>query len=120
MRDLSSEDESRTRDLAPATEAVADNLPRELYVYELGVQRLYVRDTAESGVEVYKRAGTTRDPEEMACHDGPVLVDGDFRYVTAGEHAGYRLSHPYAGRMGPLDEPVAEPAVLLAEVERRV
>ncbi len=54
---MSSESERCSADLAPSVEALEDKLPREMYVYQLGVQRLYVRDAAETGVEVTSAPG---------------------------------------------------------------
>lgn len=94
-------------------------LPSEVSTYRLGVQRLYLHDWAE-GTDLYKRAGETSDPAEMAAHDGPVLLDGDrdaFRRIEEDDY-GYDAYHPHGGRMesfGPEDE---QHAVKLKPVER--
>lgn len=99
-------------------DALAENIPRELYVYQLGVQEIFVRD-CEHGVDCFKRAGTTSDQDEMVAHDGPVLIDGNFRDIERSEHGGVVSYHPYAGRMTRYDDLDSE-ATLLREVERIV
>jgi hypothetical protein len=101
--------------------ALEDKVPREVYVYRLGVQDIIVRD-AEHGVKVYKRAGTTGDPSEMLSHDGPCLLGGDFRHVQKTEYGSIAAHHPYGGEMARLDATPEreEEAVLLKEIERHV
>jgi hypothetical protein len=95
-------------------------LPPEVTTYELGVQTLYLHDWAE-GTDLYKRAGETTDPAEMASHDGPVLLDGDrdaFRRVEESEFTGYTAYHPHGGRMDSFAPENERHAVKLTRVER--
>ena len=87
----------------------------EVTEHELGVQSLYVHDWAE-GVGLYKRAGETSDPEEMADHDGPVLLDGAFRRIVETDYGGFDAYHPHGGRMDSLDVD-DRTAVLLVRLE---
>lgn len=105
----------------PAEQGI-DEVPRDVYAYQLGVQRLYVRDEADGpGARLYKRSGTTDDVEEMADHDGHVLFDGDFRWFEADERSDLIYSyHPFAGRRDSHvpHEPAESEAILLEEVDK--
>lgn len=112
--------EAASDGLAADYDDLADRLPREVWVYRLGVQDVIVRQ-AEHGVDVYKRAGRTSDAAEVAAHDGPALINGSFRTVEERDHGVYQCYHPHGGRMGRLgDELQSFDAVLLSEVERVV
>lgn len=120
-------DSTRTdgKDPKPSVEQLEQKLTRDVYVFELGVQRLYARDVSDSpGVELYKRAGTTDDIEEMVAHDGPLILEGSFRRVEEDEYGCPTAYHPYAGRMerlgGERPERTDVNAVLLTEVDRLV
>lgn len=98
---------------------LAEQLPREVHVYDVGGERLFVRD-AEHGVECFRKAGATSDRGALVAHDGPVVIDGTFRYIRETEYGAVETYHPHGGRMGRLDTEASTPeAVLLAEVERR-
>jgi len=91
----------------------------EVTTYELGVQRIYLHDWAE-GTDLYKRAGETSDPADMAAHDGPVLLNGDrnqFRRVERDEY-GYTAYHPHGGRTDSFGPDEGQHAVKLTPVER--
>lgn len=93
---------------------------REVFEYELGVQRIFVHDWAE-GTDLYKRAGTASTPETLAEHDGPVLLDDDkFRRVEKGEYASFQAHHPHGGRMESweADSELQTEAVLLKKIPR--
>jgi hypothetical protein len=113
---MSTENESLTEKY-PGLE---DSLPRSVWVYRLGVQDVIVRD-CEYGVEVYKRAGETTDPEDLVEHDGPALIDGHFYHVEESEYGAIQAYHPFAGRGPRLEDELTDwQATMLSEVERVV
>lgn len=93
------------------------DLDTELTHYRVGVVDLYLHHWAE-GARLYTTAGETANLEEMAAHDGPVLLDGKFREI---DQDGTIIEwHPWMGycrAWGPGDE-ADEPALLLTEVSR--
>jgi len=99
------------------TEHLQDTLPRDVYVYQLGVQELFIR-VAENGPEMYKRAGSTTDFEEMANHNDYLLLNGRLRYVSQNEYGTYEAYHPYGGRMETLGRELTDAeAILLKEID---
>lgn len=100
-----------------ATEQAGGDLGVELTHYRLGAVDLYHHDWAE-GTRLYKSAGETRSVNEMADHDGPVVLDGHFRRMI--DDGTVVEQHPHAGYCGAWghDEQTDTPAILLTEVEQ--
>lgn len=91
----------------------------ELTHYQVGVIDLILHDWAE-GTDLYKRAGETTDPVEVADHDGPAIVGGYFKRLDQDDDGVIVGYHPHAGRDGfhAPDDRLDEPAILLVEVDR--
>jgi len=113
-----SDSDGMSSDIERHAELAGQQTPREVKFFQHGRQTLIVRDWNEFA-QLYKTAGGTKDFDEMDTHDGPVLIDGQFRHVV--EDDGFLIAHhPYGGRMEIIapGRTINVPAMLLTEVPR--